>query len=216
MRIWKTFALAALLASAPAFSTTTFAQGAAPATGAAKIGVVDIGFIFKNHPTMKTQIEGIDAQIKSAEDEINARREVVLKEIEKLKNFREESQEYKQLEERIAKLEADLKLEFMRKEKEFAESKAKIIFDAYQNVQGSVKAIAEHYGFDVVMRYSQEEMDYKRPATVSGGINRDIVYFKQSIDLTGTVMQMLQPQGATQAAQPAAQSAQAPGAAPRR
>ncbi len=207
MRIWKTFAIAALLTSVSSLPSIGFSQGAAPATQSSKIGVVDVGYIFKNHPTMKSRIETIDAQIKSAEEAINGRREVVLKEIEKLRSLREDTVDYKQGEEKIAKMEAELKLEFMRKEKEFGEAKATIIYDAYRQVESIVKAIAEYNQIEIVLRYSKEEMDPKKPASVTGGINRDIVYFKGNIDLTDGVLSLLsQPQ----------QTAAAPATAPRR
>ena len=203
MRILKICALTALMASVTTFGSIASAQS--PAPQGTRVGVIDVGYIFKNHPTMKTQIDNIDKQIKQAEDEINARRESVLKEIDKLRSFKEDTMEYKQAEEKIANLESQLKLDFMRREKEFAEAKATIIYDAYQQVTGAVKAMAEHNGIDIVLRFSQDEMDPKKPQSVGGGINRDIVYFNPSMDLTTFVLKLL----------PQAQTASAP-AAPRR
>ncbi len=65
-------------------STPVFAQGnqGAPAAGGGqppaaapmKVGVIDMGYILDHHPTMTKELEAVDAQIKAAEDEINAPR----------------------------------------------------------------------------------------------------------------------------------------------
>jgi Skp family chaperone for outer membrane proteins len=174
------------------------APAAAPVT---KIGVIDIGYIFDNHPTMKDQVAAIKAQIKMAEDEINKRRESVLEELKSLKSYQENSAEFKQKEEQIAQLESQLKLDFSRKQKEFAEAEAKVIFDTYKQIEMVTKAWAEYNQIGIVFRYSRMEMDPKAPMTVSAGINKNVVYFNSTLDLTDPILAYLrQQQGATAAA----------------
>ncbi len=198
MRTWKNLAVMVLLAGTYAVPTVANAQqgGAAPTATATKVGVVDVQYIFTNHPTMKSKIESVDAQIKAEEESINSRREAILKDLDKLREFKEDSADYKMQEEKIASAEAELKLEFVRKEKEFAEAKAKVLLDTYREVQNAVKSVADFNQISVVLRYSKDEMDAKRPASVTQGIGRDIVYFNQTIDMTAYVMQMLTPQAA--------------------
>ncbi len=83
-------------------------------------GVIDIGFIFDNHPTMKPQMKAIDDQMQQAEDEINNRRVAMQKELESMRSLNEASLDYKKKEEYIADQESKLKLDFVRKEKEFS------------------------------------------------------------------------------------------------
>ena len=67
MRVWS---LIATVVIGSLSATTVLAQ--APATGnsgASKsmtIAVVDIGYILKNHPTMKSEMETIQAQMEAA------------------------------------------------------------------------------------------------------------------------------------------------------
>lgn len=180
-----------------------------------RMAVIDIGHIFDNHPSYKARIAGIDEEMKRAEEQINARREGLLKEIEVLRNLVENSADYKAKEEEIAKEESRLKLEFGRREKGFAEQKAQVVYDIYNQLQQVVSAFAEHNGIDLVIRYSrkQKEMDPKRPQSVIEGINREVVFHRATIDMTDSVLDYIKQQSAGQAAP---QSAQGGAAQPRR
>ena len=206
MRIWTKFAVALALAGCASAVGTAPAMAQTPEVPV-KIGVVDVGYILDNYPAMKSQLEAIDQQIKGEEEKINSQRETVLKELDKLREFREDTAEYKQQEDRIAKMEAELKLDFMRKEKEFNEARAAILAGSYKQVQNAVKQMADYHKIAVVLRYSRTEMDPKKPATVTGGLGRDLVYFNASVDMTDGVMQLLQIPAKTAAAPTAAPTA---------
>ena len=193
MRIRIKLAAVALLCG-----LSSFASAQAPSAGAAaptgpgvRIGVIDIGYIFDNHPQMKPQMAAIDAQIKAAEDEINARREQMMKELEGLRTLQENSAQFKQKEEQLADAESKLKLDFVRREKQFQLDKAKVVYETYKQVETMTKAVAEANQFCMIMRYSRTEMDPSKPGTVQGGINKDIVYFHPQIDLTDYVLGQL-------------------------
>jgi Skp family chaperone for outer membrane proteins len=208
-------AIGLICLSLPVLGQAPAQQGvAAAATPAAapvtKIGVIDIGYIFDNHPTMKDQVASIKAQIKMAEDEINKRRESVLEELKSLKSYQENSAEFKQKEEQIAQLESQLKLDFSRKQKEFAEAEAKVIFDTYKQIEMVTKAWAEYNQIGIVFRYSRMEMDPKAPMTVSAGINKNVVYFNSTLDLTDPILAYLRQQQGATAAGSGARAAAAP------
>ncbi len=207
MRVLNILAALALLCGT--ISSNTYAQapnGAAPAAAVGtKVAVIDMGFIFDNHPTMKDQVAAIDAEIKKAEEEINKRREEVLKQLEILKTFEENTPTFKQQEDKIADAESKLKLDFVRREKEFAEAKAKIIYDTYKQVEGVTKQFAELNQIGLVVRYSRSEMDPKKPTTVAQGINKDIVYFNPAFDLTDGVLNFIRNQSPAAPTQPGGQ-----------
>jgi Skp family chaperone for outer membrane proteins len=187
VRIWKTFSVLVLLAGAAVMPSVTNAQNADPM----KIGVVDIKYIFDNHPTLKSKIEQVDAEIRAEEESINKRRETILKDLEKLRDYKEDTAEYRAQEEKIAGAESELKLEFVRKEKDFARAKAKIILDTYKEIQGNVKMLADYHKISVVLRYSKDEMDAEKPASVTQGIARDLVYFSESVDMTNSILTLM-------------------------
>lgn len=222
MRIRNTLAALALscsfaglsLAQAPAAGT---AAAPAPAT---RVGVIDIGYIFDNHPTMKARMEAIDAEIKRAEDEINTRREAMMKEVESLRQYNENSPDFKKKEEALANEESKLKLDFVRREKQFQTDKAKVVYETYKQVEEMTKAVAAANQFALIMRYSRVEMDPAKPQTVQGGINKDVVYFDKNSDLTdfvlGQIKQMTPAAAPTAPAQNVPRAANAPGGLPNR
>lgn len=204
-------------------SANVFGQGAngaagnpappAAATIGTKVGLIDMGYILDKHPTMTLQMDAIDKQIKDAEDAINARKEALVKEYDSLKQLNESSPDYKKKEEEINKLESQLRLEFNRKDKEFAESKARVVYDAYKQVEETAKMWANANQIGVLVRYSRRdsEMDPKKPNTVQMGVLKSVVYFDPGLDLTDAVLGWIQknaPQGQTGApAQPRAAAA---------
>lgn len=191
MRIWNQLVVAAILTGCSLSFTAPQAVAQAPAPAGMKIGVVDVGFLLDHFDAMKKQLEAVDVEIKAEEERIQKQREAVLNDLNRLRTLNEDSTEFKQLESQIAEKEAGLKLEFMRREKEFNEKRAQILHDAYKQVQVAVQKIADHNQVSLVLRYSGNEMDPKKPATVTNGISRDIVYFNASVDLTPLTAQYL-------------------------
>ena len=176
------------------------------ATAGTRIGVIDIGYIFDNHPSYKQQQDAIDAEIAAAEQEINTRRESLLKELETLRVLNENSKDYAAKESEIANQESQLKLDFMRKEKEFAERKALIIYNTYQQIQALTQQWSTYNGIGMVMRYSRMDMDPKKPATVNAGVTRDVVFFSPNLDLTDPILNYIKQNTAAAPAQPSPQA----------
>lgn len=202
MRVWNILASSALLcgsisAFAHAQGTPVNAavnSGAAPDGGTSvpaagtRVGVIDMGFVFDNHPSMKDQIAAIDAEKSRAEEEIEKRRQEILKQLEIIKTLDENTPNYKAQEEKIADAESKLKLDFIRKSKEIDEAKAKVVYETYKHVEAVTKTFAEFNQIGLVIRYTRTEMDPKKPGTVAQGINKDIVYFQSNLDLTEGVL----------------------------
>lgn len=206
VRVRNTLASLALMLSLTGLAN---AQGggaqptAQPAAGT-RVGVVDIGYIFENHPTMPARIEAVNAEVKKSQESIDAKRNGLLKELEQMKELSENSPAFKQKEEAFAASESALKLDFVRKDKEFAEKKALIVYESYKEVEALTRKIATDYQFGIVIlaNNSRTEMDPKKPMTVQAGMNKDVVYVSENLDLTLHVLAQLQ-QNAPASAAPA-------------
>ncbi len=186
------FAVPAAFAQAPAANAA--AQPTGPKVGPTSIALVDVGYILKNHPNMNANMEGLKAEMAQAQDDIETRRKTLLEEQDKIgKTFEADSPQFKQQQENLISRESKLRVDFMGKEKEFAEKQASVIFRSYQSINAAINRVASHYQYDVVLRYSREqnEMDPKKPQTVNFGIQRDILYHNQQIDITEIVLTVL-------------------------
>jgi len=181
------------------FCTAPTVFGQAPAAGGAaapksSIALVDVGYILKNHPNMNANMEAIKAEMTAAQEDIESRRTALLKDQESIgKMFEPDSTQFKQKQESLISSESKLRVDFMGKEKEFAEKQATVIFKSYQSINRAIEAVAKHYQYDIVLRYSKEqnEMDPKKPQSVNFGVQRDVLFHNPGIDVTEIVLGVL-------------------------
>ena len=202
------FAAPSVLAQAPAAAPQ--AAPAGPPRIPTSIALVDVGYILKNHPNMNANMEGIKAEMTQAQEEIESRRKALLADQENIvKTFEADSPQFKQKQESLISAESKLRVDFMGKEKEFAEKQASVIFNSYQSINKAISLVAQYRQFDVVLRYSREqnEMDPKKPQTVNFGIQRDVLYHNPGIDVTEMVLAVLKRDEPAAAAPAAAQTA---------
>ncbi|MEL7338019.1 MAG: OmpH family outer membrane protein, partial [Planctomycetota bacterium] len=152
---------------------------------------VDVAYIFKNHDLIKKEIESVQSQTDQFQEQFNAKREEMKTAVDQLKSFRAGSPEFAAQEEMIAGLDSQLRLQMTRKRKELADAEAKIYYDNYQLITQSVKAIAEFYKYDLVLRYNSEKMDPAEGATVIRGVMKSVIYQAPNMDMTKGVMEYL-------------------------
>lgn len=156
-----------------------------------RIAVVDVAYIFKNHPAIKAQVATVESSLKDFDTQLQGQREELKSMIEKLKAFKPGSPDYTSLEEQVATMDSKLRLDMTRKRKELADAEAKIYFTNYQRIAAGVKFLAEHYKINLVLRYNSEDMDLDKGESVIRGVMRNVVYHDESLDMTKAVMQYL-------------------------
>lgn len=178
--------LATVLAPGLATSTAS-AQDSAPH----RVAVVDVAYIFKNHPGIRAQVAKVEGELKAYDAELKLKREQLQNTAAKLKTLTPGSPDYAALEEQLASMDSKLRLDMARKRKELADAEAKIYFDNYQQIAAGVKFLANHYKINLVLRYNSEEMDKGVGESVIRGVMKNIVYHDASLDMTPGVMQYL-------------------------
>ena len=140
---------------------------------------------------MNANMEGIKAEMTQAQEDIESRRKTLLADQDMIgKTYEPDTPQFKQKQESLISQESKLRVDFMGKEKEFAEKQANVIFKSYQSINRAITLVAKHYKYDVVLRYSREqnEMDPKKPQTVNFGIQRDVLFHNECIDVTEIVL----------------------------
>ncbi len=221
MRVWKlltTFVLGNILtASLVVAQQPAAAVGVAASPTRSPIAVVDVGFVLKNHPTMKSEIERIETDMKKADEEFAGKRDAIIKQMEQLKEqFTEGTTDYERQEKMIAEADTNFRLELVKKRKEFDEARAGVIFKIYSDINTLVKYYCENTGTSVVMRVSRETMDPKKPETVQMVMAQEVLFFQPSADISDWILQGLNQRagaaagGQTNAASRPANSATAP------
>ncbi len=156
-----------------------------------RVAVVDVAFIFKNHPGIKTQVEKVEADMKAFEADMKARQDELRQVAEQLKTFKVGSPDYAAQEEKFAQLESKLRLDMQRIRQQLAEMEAKIYYDNYKLISEGVKFLANHYKINLVLRYNSEDMKADNGESVIRSVMKNIVYHDESLDMTKGVMQYL-------------------------
>ncbi|MCA9131753.1 MAG: OmpH family outer membrane protein [Planctomycetales bacterium] len=201
MRVWSLIATIVF----GSFASLAVAQEGQPAAGQSAqpiaIAVVDIGYLLKNHPTMKADIEAIEAQMGAADKSMGEKREAILKQMEQLREkYTEGTPEYEREEKAIASKDTEFRLELVKMRKEFDSSRAKVLVDVYNQITNLVKYASDQMGIQVVLRVTREKMDASKPETVQMVMSQDVLHFSQRVDLTEWVLKGLQPRQANTAA----------------
>ena len=172
------------------FSAMTSAAVTAQDTGH-RLAVVDVAYIFKNHPGIKSQVSKVESDLKNYDAELNGKREALKTEAERLKTFNAGSPEYSAQEEKVASMDSKLRLDMARKRKDLADAEARIYYENYQRIAAGVKFLANHYKINLVLRYNSEDMDLEKGDSVIRGVMKNIVYHDEALDMTKGVMQYL-------------------------
>jgi Skp family chaperone for outer membrane proteins len=192
VRVWNlitTFVLGSVLTANLAVAQAPAAGAAGGAPARSPIALVDVGFVLKNHPTMKSEIDRIETSMKQADEEFAAKREAIIKQMEQLREqFTEGTPEYERQEKQIAEADTNFRLELVKKRKEFDEARAGVIFKIYSDINALVAYYCENTGTSVVLRVTRETMDPKKPETVQMVMAQEVLYFQKSADITDWIL----------------------------
>jgi Skp family chaperone for outer membrane proteins len=154
------------------------------------VAVVDVSYIFKNHAGFKAAMERMKQEVEQYEGHLKTQQSALLKEKERLSDFRPGTQEFDNLERSLADRGAKLQVDMQMKRKEFLEREARVYHDVYVMVEAAIREFAEMNGIELVLRYSAEPMDPQNRQSVLQGVNRPIVYHR-NLDITTEVLDRL-------------------------
>jgi len=195
-----------------------FVNSAAAQAPPASVAIIDMTYIFENHPGFQSRRNALRGQVEQAEIEVKGRQEEIKKLVDRLNDFSPGTPEYKQLEEDITKRDADLKVKVQLSKKDFLLHEAKMYFTVYQEIADETRMYAERAGIQLVLRFNGDQIDTNNPQEVLKELNKAVVYSNPSIDITPIVLEQIKRRqsapAATTGARPPVQ--QVPGAPPRR
>jgi len=190
----KMLVLAALavLVSMGAFRAESFAQGqsggAVPAASSTRIALLDVSAIFKEHVRFKGWMADMKKDVEEAEKRVMAKRNEINRMIENLQQYNKGTPNYKSLEEQITQQQATMAVDIKRQKEEFLQREARIYYNVYQEIWEATNYICRQRGYDMVLRFSGEQVDPNQPESVLTGINRPVVWYNPGMDITPYVL----------------------------
>jgi Skp family chaperone for outer membrane proteins len=166
------------------------AAGTAPSRHGTSVAVIDVSHVLKNHQRFKQTMDGIKKEIEAFEQRLQDDRATIASKSDQLKELGVGSARYKALEEEIARLHTQFRLETSRKRKEILEREASVFHNAYREIEEQVTAFANQYGIDLVLRFQSESVDPTKRESVYREVNRGVV-FQRKLDITQHILDEL-------------------------
>jgi Skp family chaperone for outer membrane proteins len=159
----------------------------APVSAGVQVAVIDINYVFKNHQGFNARMEGIKREIESFEGELRTQQKEIVDLAQKLNEYNPSSPEYKRIEEEATRDRIDIQAKAQLKKKDILEQEAQYYFEAYQQIQAAVQAIADRHSIGLVLRFDRDVMDPNDRTSVLKGVNRAVV-MQRNLDITDLVL----------------------------
>ncbi len=169
-----------------------------------RIALIDMARVFKNYKKFEAMREELKGELSKSEERFKAMAEMVKKEQSDMKGFKEGSEEYSRVEKSL--LTHTTQAEAFRKsqQRDLIRKEAQIYKTIYLEVSDAVEKYAQHFNFTLVLRFSADELSgQENPEDVMRGLNRQVVYYRPSEDITNAICEFLNRRYARTAAAPA-------------
>lgn len=205
----KKFHLLATLVAAGLFGLAIQSPVQAQAPGVqphGTVAILDLTYIFKNHARFQAMTDAMRLEVEAAEKQLSVERDALQNYAKSIEQYKRGTPEYKQIEEELIKRQNDLQLKVNMQKKNFLEQEAKIYYTIYQEVLDHVRYYADQNGISLVMRFNGDPIDRNDPQEVLKELNKSVIYYHRSIDITPIILEKLNPTG-----RPAAQNFAPPG-----
>lgn len=189
----KSIFSAALAALVLSMAAPAFGQAPAPQQHqqvASPIAILDLPYLFRNHLRFKQMDEVLKVEIQNAEAQFMTEQKAMREAAARLGELKAGTPEYKQLEEELAKRDADMALRVNIMKKNFAEKKAKNYFDVYQETMRNVSFHAQQAGIVLVINFNGDPVDGNNPQSVIQGLNSTVLYKHPGVDITPVILEL--------------------------
>jgi Skp family chaperone for outer membrane proteins len=171
-----------------AWAQRTGGAGGAPAASAGSGGValIDLEYVFENHPRFKQQIEAMKRDVQAFEEMLKRQQQEIENQRKLLEGFKPGSPDHKRIEQTTTKQLADLQVGMQLKRKDVMEHEARIYYETYQEVVRAVEAFAEQNSINLVLRYERDAPspgNASDPRVTMKHINRPVI-FQRRLDIS--------------------------------
>lgn len=166
---------------------TTFVN-ISPITAQTKVAIVDVGAIFKSHAVFEQKLAALKTEAEQFKSLSLQQQQQLMQKAEVLKQYQPGSQEFKNLETKLAQESAAMEVEQRDKMRSLMQQEAQLHFQTYSEVNSLIATYCESKGIQLVLRFSNQEMDPKNPNSVMQRVNGSVVYHNQQNDITPQIV----------------------------
>jgi len=169
-----------------------------------RIALIDMARVFKNYKKFEAMRDELKGELQKSEERFKGMAEIIKKEQAELKGYKEGSEEYSRVEKSL--LTHTTQAEAFRKsqQRELIRKEAQIYKTIYLEVSDAVEKYATHFNFTLVLRFSADGVEGdQNPEDVMRGLNKQVVYYRPSEDITNAICEFLNRRYQRMAAAPA-------------
>ena len=153
-----------------------------------KVGLVDVGMIFKNHPRFSATLTELRTKADQFKAESQQLQQQLMREAEGLSQYEKESDDYRDKEAMLAKKSATLEVEQRGKMRDLLKQEAELHFNTYVEISNVISGYCDQYGIELVLRFNSEEMNPKEPRTIMQQVNGGVIYYSDAADITKDII----------------------------
>lgn len=177
-------------------STLAFGQNPGGAAAAPampyKVGLIDMGQVFKNYKKFEVLRSDLKAEFEAQEAKAKEMAQHAQELQQKMKQLKEGSPQYSAAEKELATASAEFESFRRSVQRDLLKREGQMYHQIYTEVSDVVRLYAEHFKYTLVMRFSRDELDPENPQQVIQGIGaRQVVYFRDEDDITEPVIDYL-------------------------
>lgn len=184
------WAQVAPIRQAPAGGVAPAAPRAAAAAPGTSVAVIDLQEVFDRHLRFKAAMDNINKDTEQLNAQFRNDQKELQKMMEKLKELKPGSPDYKRQEEATAQFESNLRVQAQLQRKEVGERQAKQLYQTYEEVLAAVQSFADRNGISLVIQFSADEIEPANPQSIMRGVNRAVVY-QRNLNITEYIIEIV-------------------------
>jgi Skp family chaperone for outer membrane proteins len=180
--------VAGLVSSAVVRGDGTAAQDTSPH----RVALIDMARVFKNYKKFEAMRDELKTELTKSEDRFKQMAELIKKEQVELKGYKEGSEEYSRVEKSLLTHTTQAEAYRKSQQRDLIRKEAQIYKQIYLEVSDAVEKYATYYHFTLVLRFSGDELSgQENPEDVMRSLNKQVVYYRPSDDITNAICEFL-------------------------
>ena len=169
-----------------------YRKARSPPTGKyAKIALLDVNLIFKEHATFKDEMANLKKEADELDKKLKEQQGLLAVMATQLKELTAGSKEYNELEEKITRYKTDQTIEMQTKRREVYQRESNIYRLTYREIESDVEKYCREHQIDMVIRFVGNPVDSNNPESVLANINKPIVWFNDKLDITSAIIRII-------------------------
>jgi hypothetical protein len=170
-----------------------FAQDASkPAQRPTKIALLDVNAIVKQSKSHKQKMEALKKEADEADAKMKEQADLIRIMMIQLKDMEKGTTEYAELEEKIARANAQVNMEAQPMKRDFLQRESKTYLLTYLDINDAVEKNARDNQIDMVLRFADDPVDSNKPESILAAINRPIIWYDKKLDMTPAILKVFE------------------------